>query len=356
MPFEIVKNDITRMRVDAIVNAANNSLLGGGGVDGAIHRAAGPQLLEEWRALGGCETGEAKLTRGYKLPCKYIIHTVGPIWQGGGAGEPALLAACYRNALALAQQNGCDSVAFPLISAGAYGYPKAQALEVASKEIARFLEKADMMVYLVAYTRDAIELTGSLYGEVSAYIDDVYVQERFDFGREARRSQYLRDGAPRGVPEPGSLFRRPHREDNARNETVFSEANVERLTAMQGDERQAAPGRTGETFSGMVARKLGETGMSDDACARRANLDRRLFGKIMNNARYRPARQTALALAVALALSLDEAKALLAKAGYALSHANKSDIVVEYCLMTGHNDVDEINGVLFKLNLQQLGY
>ena len=356
MPFEIVKNDITRMRVDAIVNAANNSLLGGGGVDGAIHRAAGPQLLEECRGLGGCKTGEAKLTKGYALPCKYVIHTVGPVWRGGSAGEPALLAACYRNALALARQKGCDSVAFPLISAGAYGYPKAQALQVAVEEITRFLEEADMMVYLVAYTRDAIELTGSLYGEVADYIDDVYVQERRDFGREARRSQYLRDGAPRGVPEPGSLFRRPHREDNARNETVFSEANVERLTTMQGEEPQTALGCTGETFAGMVARKLEERGMSDGACARRANLDGRLFGKLRNNAGYRPARQTALALAVALELSLDEAKEMLTKAGYAMSHANRADIVVEYCLMTGHTDVDEINGVLFKLDLQQLGY
>ena len=356
MPFEIVKNDITRMRVDAIVNAANNSLLGGGGVDGAIHRAAGPELLEECRALGGCETGEAKLTRGYALPCKYVIHTVGPIWRGGSAGEPALLAACYRNALALARQNGCDSVAFPLISSGVYGYPKAQALQVAVEEITRFLAEADMMVYLVAYTRDAIELTGSLYGEITAYIDDVYVQERHDFDREARRSQYLRDGTPRGVPQPGSLFRRPHREDNARNETVFSEANVERLTGMQGDDPSEAQARAGESFAEMVTRKLGERGMTDEACARRANLDRRLFGKIRNNAGYRPARQTALALALALELSLDEAKALLTKAGFALSHARKMDIAVEYCLMTGHTDVDEINGVLFKLDLQQLGY
>ena len=356
MPFEIVRNDITRMRVDAIVNAANNSLLGGGGVDGAIHRAAGPRLLEECRALGGCETGEAKLTRGYRLPCKYVIHTVGPVWRGGSAGERALLAACYRNALALARRNDCDSVAFPLISAGVYGYPKAQALQVAVEEITRFLKDADMMVYLVAYTREAIELTGSLYGEIEAYIDDVYVREGRDFAREARRGQYLRDGAPRGLPEPGSLFRRPHREDNARNETVFSEANVERLTALRSEAQQAATGCSDETFAGMVARKLDERGMTDEACARRANLDRRAFGKIRNNESYRPARQTALALAVALELSLDEAKELMTKAGYALSHANKADIVVEYCLMAGHTDVDEINGILFKLGLQQLGY
>ncbi len=355
MPFEIVKNDITRMQVDAIVNAANSSLLGGGGVDGAIHRAAGPQLLAECRALGGCQTGEAKLTRGYNLPSRYVIHTVGPVWQGGGEGEPALLAACYRNALALARQQGCDSVAFPLISAGAYGYPKAQALQVAVEEITRFLREADMMVYLVAFRRGDIELTGELYGEVTAYIDDVYVQERHDFGREARRSQYLRDGAPRGTPEPGSLFRRPHREDNARNETVFSEANVERLITFQADAQDEAQGRSGETFAEMVARKLGEKGMSDAECARRANLDRHVFGRIRNNMGYRPARQTALALALALELSLDEAKELLTKAGCGLTHGRKTDVAVEYCITAGRWDVNEINAILFKLELQPLG-
>ena len=355
MPFEIVRNDITRMQVDAIVNAANNSLLGGGGVDGAIHRAAGPQLLEECRTLNGCETGEAKLTGGYNLPCKYVIHTVGPIWRGGSEGEPAQLAACYRNALALARQQDCDSVAFPLISAGVYGYPKAAALQVAVEEIARFLSENDMMVYLVVLNRDVIEPDGRLFEEAFAYIDDVYVRERSDFDREARRSHYLRDGAPRGLPEPGSLFRRPHREDNARNETVFSEANVGRLTAVQAESSENIPGRRDERFAGMLLRKLGECGMRDAECCCRANVDRRLFGRIRNNPDYLPGKHTALAFAIALRLSLDEAKELLMKAGHGLSHSNKTDIVVEYCLMTGHYDLTLINEVLFKLELQQLG-
>ena len=351
MPFEIVRNDITRMNVDAIVNAANNSLLGGGGVDGAIHRAAGPRLLEECRTLNGCETGEAKITAGYNLPCKYVIHTVGPIWRGGDAGERGLLAACYRNSLALAQRNGCETVAFPLISSGAYGYPKAQALKVAVDEITRFLLENDMTVYLVVFTKDAVQLSGKLFKEVTAYIDDVYVQERYDRDRESRRSQYM--PMPKSA---GGLFRRPHREDNARNETVFSEDSIEQLFSAQTESLEDMLDRVDESFGEMLLRRIDEKGITDAACYKRANVDRRLFNKIKNNPAYRPSKQTALAFAIALELSLDETREMLGKAGYALTHSSKADIVVEYCIMTGNYDLIEINQVLFKLDLQPLGY
>ena len=154
--MELLQGDITRLEVDAIVNAANSSLLGGGGVDGAIHRAAGPELLEECRLLGGCKTGQAKITKGYRLPARYVIHTVGPVWKGGSHGEPELLASCYRSSLSLAVEHQVQTLAFPAISCGIFGYPPYPAAKIAVGEIARFLdgEPAIEKVIFVCFSRD----------------------------------------------------------------------------------------------------------------------------------------------------------------------------------------------------------
>ena len=340
MPLEIVRNDITKMAVDAIVNAANTSLLGGGGVDGAIHRAAGPQLLEACRALHGCKTGEAKITRGYRLPCKYVIHTVGPVWQDGHHGERELLTACYENSLALADAYRCESVAFPLISSGVYGYPKAQALKVAMDAITQFLLEHDMTVYIVVFTRDAFEISSKLLADVEAYIDDVYVDEHLSAPRESVRmrlqKQYL---------ESAMVY------DEACEPEAYCMPSLASGASLEDMLRQVD-----ESFAQMLIRKIDERHMTDAQCYKRANVDRRLFNKIKNIPEYRPSKQTALAFAIALRLSLEETKDLLMKAGFALSHSSKADIVVEYCIMTGNYDIMEINQILFKLDLQPLGY
>lgn len=327
MPLEIVRNDITRMSVDAIVNAANESLMGGGGVDGAIHRAAGPQLMEECRALHGCKTGEAKLTRGYRLPCRYVIHTVGPVWRGGGHGERELLTSCYRNSLELAKQYACETVAFPLISAGVYGYPKAQALQIAIDIITQFLFENDMTVYIVVFSKDVFEVSSKLFNDIAAYIDDVYVEAHTD---------------------PAESMRRRMQSQYAFEDCCAAPAVVFHLNDMLS--------QMDESFAEMLIRKIDEKQITDAECYKRANVDRRLFNKIKNNPGYKPGKQTVLAFAIALELSLEETKDMLMKAGFALSRSNKADIVVEYCLLNGIYDIMEINQVLFQLDLQPLGY
>ena len=379
MPFTLVRNDITKMRVDAIVNAANKTLLGGGGVDGAIHKAAGPKLLEECKTLGGCGTGEAKLTKGYDLPAKYVIHTVGPVWMGGTEGEEQDLEACYLNSLKLAERHGFETVAFPLISAGAYGYPPAQALSVAAGAILRFLRNSDMTVYLVIFGGREFVCSQKLFGEVKAYVDDVYVSEHLETNIEmyrrtmnimrekrAAEPEFPADAAPCEAPKEKKIGLRdrllPRRsEEHPEREAapaLYDEECEEEYFAM---EKAAGPdwgrllGNMEDGFSETLLRMIDEKGMSDVECYKKANVDRKLFSKIRSNPSYKPTKTTALAFAVALKLSLEETKRLLGSAGFAISHSSKPDVIVEYFIKNRSYDIYEINQVLFSFDLPLLG-
>lgn len=345
MPLIIVRNDITKMRVDAIVNAANETLLGGGGVDGSIHSAAGPELLAECRALGGCRVGEAKLTRGYALPCKYVIHTVGPVWSGGLRGEREALASCYSASLELAKAHGCESVAFPLISSGAYGYPKAEALKTAMDTISGFLLENDMTVYIAIFDRTAFQISGKLFADIEEYIDDNYVSAHSDDLTERRGRQNYRRWSEDGEFDSAALFTEP----------APKQSDIAPLRPAAAQSLDDAVKRLDESFSQMLLRKIDEKGMTDSECYKKANIDRKLFSKIRGDAHYKPSKPTAIAFAVALELPIGETRDLLMKAGFALSHSSKFDIIIEYFIQSGNYNIFEINEALFAFDQSLLG-
>ena len=333
MPLLTVRNDITTTEVDAIVNAANKSLLGGGGVDGAIHKAAGKGLLEECKTLGGCNTGEAKITKGYNLPCKYVIHTVGPIYKDGKQGEREMLESCYKESLLLAKEKGLGSIAFPLISAGAYGYPTEEALRVANDTIIKFLENNDdMTVYIVIFDKKAHTISKELFDEISEYIDDNYTREYEESAVERRRRRIRSEERSMCYNAPSCA------------EPVMLEENLDDMLE-----------NLDESFSEMLLRKIDEKGMTDIECYKRANIDRKLFSKIKSNKLYHPTKRTAIAFAIALCLSLEETRELLLKAGFALSKSNKFDVIIEYFIVRGNYNVFEINEALFAFDQALLG-
>ena len=329
MPLEIVRNDITKMKVDAIVNAANETLLGGGGVDGCIHRAAGPELLQECRTLGGCKTGDAKITKAYRLPCQYVIHTVGPVWNGGSHGERELLVSCYRTSLALAKEHGCETVAFPLISSGIFGYPKDQALRVAVDTIGEFLLHNDMTVYIVIFSRTAYQISSKLFADIAEYVDDHYVDAHTDSQRERLRRMSVLE-----------------------SRTLSADAAAAPM-AVGGLDSLLAHLDAG--FSETLLKLIDRSGKKDSKIYKKANVDRKLFSKIRNNPDYKPSKATAIAFAIALELNLDETRDLVARAGYALSASSKFDVVIEYFIRQKKYDIFEINEALFAFDQSLLG-
>ncbi len=326
MPIQIIRADITKVQADAIVNAANESLLGGGGVDGAIHKAAGPELKQECRTLGGCKPGEAKVTGGYALPCKYIIHTVGPRWHEGKKNEKSVLASCYRNSLRIAAEKNCESIAFPLISSGMFGYPKEQALQVAMQTISEFLFEHEMQVYIVVFDKKSFELSGNLFSEIKTYIDDEYVEEVCEY-RVMMKVASFRN-------EEEEAFLLPCMDSSCIDDYVII---------------------LDESFSQMLLRKIDEKNMTDVECYKKANISRKLFSKIRGDVHYKPSKPTVLAFAVALELDIAETNELLEKAGFALSRSNYFDLIIKFFIENKNYNIFEINEALFRFDQNLLG-
>lgn len=330
MPLKFVRNDITKMNVEAIVNAANAKLQMGGGVCGAIFEAAGPRELQaDCDRIGSCAVGDAVITKGYRLPAKFVIHAVGPIWQGGGNREEELLRNCYTRAMTLAVEHNLNSIAFPLISSGIYGYPKDEALRVAITAISEFLMKYELEVYLVLFDKKAFVLSQKLVESIDQYIDDHYVDERVVRER-GRVLQEYDVTVMESVNRPSAVI----------SKEMTLEERLDRLD---------------ESFSGMLLRLIDEKGMTDVEAYKKANIDRRLFSKIRSQPEYSPSKATAIAFAISLRLDLGETRELLSKAGYTLSRSSRFDLIISYFIEMEIYDIFKINEVLFAYDQALLG-
>lgn len=372
MPLHIIREDITRMTVDAIV-AAGSAMPGvpmpTGGVNGSIHKKAGASLLQALRRLGGIRTGGATLTEAYDLPCRYVIHTAGPMWKGGNYGEAKLLRSCYDEALKLAQRQGFASIAFPLISAGKYGYPKAEALTIATQAIRAFLNEHDMDVYLVVYDKESFEIGSSLFTGLVQYINQNYVDAHYTprNRREEDWAAHTLDPMP-----PEALYGEAANMvctasmpvEDAASEAMdwgnmeFAPAPKAAAKPAQADIPRGLLNRLNQLdagFADTLLHLIDQRGMKDSTCYRRANVDRKLFNKIKNTPGYTPKKSTVAAFCIALELDLPTARELLARAGYGLSHANIFDVILEYFILKGEYDVDVINQVLFAYDQPRLG-
>ncbi|MDF2656892.1 MAG: O-acetyl-ADP-ribose deacetylase [Bacillota bacterium] len=370
MPFQIIHNDITKMNTGAIVNAANSYLQQGGGVCGAIFQAAGAELLKmECDAIGSCPVGNAVITKGYRLPAKYIIHAVGPVWKGGDQGEDKLLAMAYHSSLEIALEYHLDSISFPLISSGIYGYPKDKALQVAISVISEFLLHNDMDIYLVVFDRKAISLSEKLFTEINHYIDTYYedneeYENRNRQHRSSREFDQIYDLNSNLFPDTVSKKTKKKWKENAfekvqREEALLDDAPLEEAICYSIPESALrclddVINQIEETFSEMMFRLIDEKGKADVEVYKRANIDRKLFSK-MRNKNYQPKKSTALALAIALELSLDETKDFLMKAGYTLSNSNRFDLIIRFFIENKSYDMYIINEALFAHDQPLLG-
>ena len=402
MAFEIIRNDITRVAADAVVNTANPRPVIGGGTDSAVYRAAGSEaLLAARQKIGDIPPGQAVSTPAFRLPANYIIHTVGPIWQGGGHGEREALRACYANSLALAEALGCESVAFPLISTGSYGFPKEEGLRIALEEIGRFLLTHEMRVILVVFDPDSLALSEGLAGEIDRFIDEHTVRElqRREYASPTslkmalpsvgendlpRRKKLESAGRGWGVRLPRRSRPKESREgdspkeargaEKAAEERVEPEAELldacrqnalptaypaalqqESLPDIAGKSLDEVVGGAGQTFQQKLFALIDASGMDDVTVYKKANIDRKVFSRIRCKEDYRPKKKTAVAFAIALELDMPAMLDLLSRAEIAFSPSSKFDLIVMYFVTHHIYDIFEINAALFKYGQPILG-
>lgn len=400
MALQIIRNNIINVEADAIVNTANPAVGVGRGVDSSVYRAAGwEKLLEARKKIGEMSPGEAAWTPAFDLHAKYIIHTVGPAWRGGGYGERETVAKCYSRSLELAAELGCESIAFPLIATGTYGFPKDDALRIAMAEISSFLLENEMEVLLVVYDRESFEVSGKLFADIKSYIGDNEAMYELSYRSYMPIKTYgrnLQESSAERIPElnasEGSARRsfldrilnrgRVDTEEARSTFPEFQEADAEEESVdydlFSDEDTLDFPGSLSmpsyapafptqeislderlkhldKTFQEYLFMLIDRRGLTDPEVYKKANIDRKHFSKIRSNVDYSPSKKTALALAIALELSLDETKDLLARAGLALSPSMMSDRIIEYCIETSNYDIYEINCILFKYDQPTLG-
>lgn len=354
MPFQIVRNDITKMQADAIANTANPRPVVGSGCDAGIHKKAGPQLLEARKKIGNIGVGQAAATPAFGLDAKYVFHAVSPVWQDGLHGEETLLQSCYENALQLALENNCESIAFPLMATGNYGFPKALALQVALKVFRKFLLQQEMQIYLVVFDKTAFALSENLVASVESYIDEHYIQETIE-------DEYAAPNADAEKAEYRRLrYAKALRAENRAEEILEAARVCEAVPAPLVSAKKQAPtldellAETDAGFSETLLKLIDKTGLKDSDIYKKANVDRKLFSKIRNNPDYKPSKLTAVSFALALELDLNGTLDLIGRAGYTLSHSDRFDIILKYFIENKNYNLFEIDAVLFKYDLQPI--
>ena len=383
MPLKIIRADITKLECDAIVNPTNMDMMPSGGVDAAIHEAAGQELLEYCKSFGGCGVGEAKISPAFNLPSKFVIHTVGPMWEGGEKGEALLLRSCYSEAMKLAIKEGCKSVAFPLISSGLFGYPKDRVLKEATDTIGLFLTEYEMDIYIVVYDKESFSISRGLFDGVKEYIDNNYIDFEALRGQRRRRTESEDDrvsssysmsisGAPPSRKPP---IRRPTKSEPLETEFLESkiiddEPSISYQSIADDGEcslldfdfvcKSALPrgifDDMDKGFADTLFYYIDKKGFTDVEAYKRSNVSKKTFSKIKCTPNYNPSKITAVSFAIGLRLNIEETRRLLRTAGICLSRSNKFDVIIEYFIVSGnYNSIFDVNEVLYQFDQLLLG-